>query len=102
MPILPKSLITLGTGLLTARTARRLRRSERALSEQASALAHLTTRFAKTSFWREAGIRQKLDYATFQTLAPPRTYEHFTAPIERMKRGEADVLWPGRCARLRR
>ena len=61
MPILPKSLITLGTGLLTARTARRLRRSERALSEQASALAHLTTRFAKTSFWREAGIRQKLD-----------------------------------------
>ena len=98
MPILPKSLITLGTGLLTARTARRLRHPDHALREQARTLAHLTTRFSRTSFWREAGIRQPLDYATFQTLAPLRTYEHFTAPIERMKRGEADVLWPGRCA----
>ena len=48
MPILPKSLITLGTGLLTARTARRLRRTDQSLNEQARALAHLTTRFATT------------------------------------------------------
>ena len=98
MPLLPKSLITFGTGWLTARTARRLRRSDTALAEQANTLDRLTTRMAATSFWREAGIHPKLDYAAFQRIAPPRTYEHFTAPIERMKRGEADVLWPGRCA----
>jgi hypothetical protein len=98
MPILPKSLITFGTSVLTARTARRLRRTDSALSEQARALAQLTTQLAATSFWREAGIGHKLAYAHFQTIVPPRTYEHFIAPIERMKRGEADVLWPGRCA----
>jgi hypothetical protein len=97
MPVWPKSLITIGTGLLTARTARRLRKSHTALGQQDKALAHLTGEFGKTSFWREAGIGQKLDYPAFQSATPPRTYEHFIAPIERMKRGEADVLWPDTC-----
>ena len=98
MPVWPKSLITIGTGLLTARTARRLRKKDTALGQQDHALGHLTTQFGRTSFWREAGIGQKLDYADFQAATPPRTYENFVAPIERMKRGEADVLWPDTCA----
>jgi len=98
MPVWPKSLITIGTGLLTARTARRLRKQNTALGQQDQALAHLTAQFGQTSFWRDAGIGQKLDYADFQAATPPRTYEQFVAPIERMKRGEADVLWPDTCA----
>jgi hypothetical protein len=39
-----------------------------------------------------------MPYADFQSAVAPRTYEDFAPWIERMKRGEADVLWPGRCA----
>jgi hypothetical protein len=98
MPIWPKSFITIGTSLLTARTARRLRRKKTALGQQDLALAELTTQFAQTSFWHEHGIGEKLTYAQFQTATPPRTYEDFSPAIERMKAGEGDVLWPGACA----
>lgn len=98
MPVWPKSFITIGAGLLTARTARRLRRKNSAIGEQDRALAALTTRFAQTSFWNDAGIGEKLAYAKFQTATPLRTYEDFAPTIERMKRGEGDVLWPGACA----
>ena len=51
-----------------------------------------------TRFGREAGIEAGMSLADFQARIPPRTYEQFAPWIERMKRGEADVLWPGRCA----
>ncbi len=98
MPVWPKSFITIGAGLLTARTARRLRRKNSALGQQDRALAELTTQFAQTSFWNDAGIGEKLPYAKFQTATPLRTYEDFAPAIDRMKRGEGDVLWPGACA----
>jgi hypothetical protein len=98
MPAWSKSFITAGTGLLTWRTARRLRRSRGDVGEQERTLARLTARFARTSFWRQAGIGAPLDAAAFAASAPLRTYEDFAPAIERMKRGEADVLWPGACA----
>jgi hypothetical protein len=98
MPLWPKSFIIIGTGLLTAHTARRLRRKKTALGQQDCALAALTTQFGQTSFWSEHGIGEKLTYDKFQAATPPRTYEDFSPAIERMKAGEADVLWPGACA----
>lgn len=94
---LSKKFIALGAGLLTARTTRRLRRAD-AVAEQEQAFTSLTRQFAATSFWRDDGISSGLSYERFQTAIPLRTYENFAPAIERMKRGEADVLWLGACA----
>ena len=39
----------------------------------------------------------KINYERFRTRVPLQAYEHAQPWIERMKRGEADVLWPGTC-----
>ncbi len=98
MPVWPKSLLTIGTGLLSARTASRLRRKKSAVGEQERTLARLTEEFSYTSFWPEAGIGGKLTPDAFRAATPLRTYEDFLPAIERMKRGEAHVLWPDTCA----
>jgi hypothetical protein len=97
MPALPRCLLTAGARFLSACTARRLRDPRRILPAQHKAFAQLTAAMARCSFGRENGLRAGMSYEEFQAKIPPRTYESFTAPIERMKRGEADVLWPGRC-----
>jgi len=53
---------------------------------------------SRCSFGRESGIHAGMTYAQFQTAVPPRAYEQFIEPIERMKRGQSDVLWPGTCS----
>src|SRR5690349_14219364 len=35
--------------------------------------------------------------AQFQRRVPVQRYADFEASIERMRRGERDVLWPGKC-----
>lgn len=97
MPVLPRSLLTTGARFLSARTARRLRDPQRILPAQHKTFAQLTNAMARCSFGRENGIQPGITYTEFQSKIPLRTYESFIAPIERMKRGEASVLWPGRC-----
>lgn len=92
MPVWPKSLITIGTGLLTARTASRLRRKKTAVGDQEATLARLTAQFAQTRFWPNAGIGEKLGPDAFRTATPLRTYEGFAPAIEKMKQGEADEI----------
>jgi hypothetical protein len=53
---------------------------------------------AATSAGRAAGIEAGMPYETFRVRVAPRAYEAFVPYIERMKRGESDVLWPGRCS----
>lgn len=98
MPVWPKSLITIGVGLLSSRTRRRLRRKIGAVAEQERTLARLTANYATTSFWRGAGVGEQLNPEAFRRATGLRTYEDFAPAIERMKRGEADVLWPYVCA----
>ncbi len=98
MPVWPKSLITIGVGLLSSRTRRRLRRKVGAVAEQERTLARLTANYATTSFWRGAGVGEQLKPEAFRRATGLRTYEDFAPAIERMKRGEADVLWPYVCA----
>lgn len=52
--------------------------------------------WAGTAFGREHGLRLGMSPASWRAL-PPRRYEDFLPWIERMKAGEADVLWRGRC-----
>lgn len=88
----------LGARLLTARTALRLRKKKTAVPAQQRTFRTLIRQLAKTSFGRAAGIERGLTYAQFSARVPLQTYEQLVPFIERMKRGEANVLWPGRCA----
>ena len=94
----PKSLVNFGTSLLTARTARKLQQPGRTLGAQERIFSGLIKRFAQTAFGREIGLEPGLAYEAFRKRAAPRTYEDFHPYVERMKKGEAGVLWPGRCA----
>lgn len=57
----------------------------------------LVTEFARTEFGREHGLNSGMRYTEFQSRLAPRTYVDFAPAIERMKRGEPSVLWPGQC-----
>ena len=95
---LPKGLVKFAARVLSARTATRLRHADSGHAAQQAAFKHLVGNLATTKTGHGAGIEAGLSYATFCTRVGPRTYESFASYIERMKTGEPDVLWPGRCA----
>src|SRR4051812_26235647 len=97
MPVWPKSLYTFRASVQTGRAASRLRGKSNAAEAQGRALAGLTRRLAATEFWRQAGVEAGMSYESFRARVAPRTYEQIAPAIERMKSGEADVLWPRRC-----
>lgn len=88
--------VAFGAGLQTLRVARRLAGgADRSRQEQA--WRGLVRRLAGTKFGAEYGLQAGMAYDEFRRRVAPRTYEDFVPWIERMKAGEADVLWPGRC-----
>lgn len=95
MPNLQKSIITFGAGLMTAWTELQLKRSARPGQEKA--FRQLMRALALTEQGRACGLTANTKYTDFNRNAPLRTYESLLPQIERMKRGEADVLWPGQC-----
>ncbi len=98
MPVWPKTFYTFGLSLKTAATEWKLRHRHSAPAVQERTLASLTSRLAATKYWREAGVEADMAYDRFKSKVPLQTYEQLTPAIERMKGGESDVLWPGRCA----
>jgi len=97
MPVWPKSLYSFGANLLTAGAEWRLRQTRSAAGAQKRTFEVLTRRLAGTKFWRDAGIVENMSYDSFQARVAPRSYEQLAPAIERMRRGESDVLWPGTC-----
>lgn len=97
MPVWPKTFYTFRANLLTAGMARRLRRPATVAAEQAQALGQLCAQLARTSYWRGLGLEPEMPYAAFRTKVPLHSYEQLLPAVERMQRGEPDVLWPGRC-----
>jgi hypothetical protein len=93
-----KSLYTFGAGLRTAAAEWRLRQKRGAPEAQERAFDRLQPKLVNTSYWREAGVEAGQTYTVFASRVAPRTYEQLAPAIDRMKRGEADVLWPGRCS----
>lgn len=98
MSSLSGGLVRFGATIRTRLVRRRLRAGDAAQREQGRALRSLTDHFALTVFGREAGIERSMGYDAFRMRVESRSYEGFLPWIERMKRGEANVLWPGRCA----
>lgn len=100
MIVPPRGLVNFAAGVMSARMVRRLRRVDPGHAAQRRAFARLTGRLAATAFGRETGLAAGLPYETFRTRVSLRTYETLGPYLERMKRGEPGVLWPGRCSFL--
>jgi hypothetical protein len=97
MPVWPKSFYTFGLSLGTASTEWKLRRKGSAPGEQEKVFARLVPQLAAASHWRAAGLEAGMTYPKFQARVPVQTHALLAPAIEQMKRGEADILWPGRC-----
>lgn len=92
-----RSLLTVGVSFLTTRTGRKLRSGSDAVPSQKRTLKSLLAQLSATAYGQFHGLDPSLSYSQFQSRAPLQTYEGFVPYIERMKTGEADVLWPGHC-----
>jgi hypothetical protein len=97
MAVVPRSFITLGSGFLSARAASRLKRKGKADDLQRKTLAKLLPRLALGSFWSSAGVEAGMGYDDFLEKVPLQTYDDLAPCIERMKKGEPDVLCSGQC-----
>jgi hypothetical protein len=89
--------MTFGASLLTARAAMRLKRVKSVEAAQQRIFAHLATKLGLASVWKHAGVETGMRYDQFKRRVPLHTYEDLAPHIEEMKRGAADVLWPGQC-----
>lgn len=94
----PPSLVALGAGFLSTRISRRLRARGWALAAQKRHSAALRRALSRTGYGKSHGIEAGINDKTWRERVPLRTYESLAPEIERMKRGETDVLWPGRCS----
>jgi hypothetical protein len=74
-----------------------LRRHQDPAPQQEAVFNHLIPRLAKGSTWRKAGIEPGMGYEAFRKKVPLSTYEDLAPHVELMKKGAADILWPGRC-----
>lgn len=63
---------------------------------QRAVLARLLGKAAGTEWGRKWGYRKQLSYEDFARRTPLNTYEELKGMIDRMRRGEPNVLWPGR------
>ncbi|MDX2134951.1 MAG: GH3 auxin-responsive promoter family protein [Saprospiraceae bacterium] len=63
---------------------------------QARTLRMLLEKGRKTAFGRDHGLADVRTYADFKLRVPIRDYEDLKPYVERIKGGEADVLWPGK------
>lgn len=63
---------------------------------QAEVLQNLIRRAADTEYGRKHLFSLTKTYEDFATNIPINTYEELKGDIDRMRHGEADILWPGR------
>ena len=78
----------------------RQRELERHQSEgevlQRAVLAHLLEQGRNTEYGHSHAFGQMKEYDDFARLVPVNSYEELKHDIDRMRHGDADVLWPGR------
>lgn len=102
MPVWPKSAHWFRLSLATAATEWKLRGSGHAPAAQERAFRALLPSLAAAKVWQQAGVVAGMSYAEFQKRVPLLRSQDIAPAIERMKAGEPDVLWPGRCAMFAR
>ncbi len=72
--------------------------SSRAVPSQAAVLRELIRKGRQTAFGRDHGFDTLSGYDAFRKAVPIRDYEGLRPYIDKIKKGEKDVLWPGRPA----
>lgn len=77
---------------------RRRRWEAKPVETQQTWLQTLLDAGRKTAFGRDHRFSEIRTYNEFRQAIPLRDYEDLTAYVERVKAGEADVLWPGKPA----
>ncbi|MBP5776564.1 MAG: GH3 auxin-responsive promoter family protein [Prevotella sp.] len=63
---------------------------------QRAVLSHLIKTAGDTEFGRNHAFSSMKDYEDFISQVPVNTYEELKGDIDRMRHGEADILWPGK------
>ena len=86
----------LATAVQWGSLPRLARLRERPLEVQAQLLRHLLARAQGTAWGQRYGFREKLTPAEFARRVPASTYEQLYPELEKVLRGQPDVLWPGR------
>ena len=97
MPVVSKSLLKFGVGLLSARAGMRLRSRSDGPARQKRVFDRLIPKLSKALVWQGSGVEVGMTYAQFQERVPLRTYEDLAPHVERMKKGDTNILWPGSC-----
>lgn len=92
-----RSLLSVSASFLTARTARKLRDGAGAVPAQDRTLSTLSAKLGQTAYGRIYDISADISYSQFQARVPLQTYGGLSPYLERMRLGEANVLWPGHC-----
>lgn len=83
---------------MTTRVSQRLKSARQAIPAQEKTYRDLIKVISTTAFGRDAQITANLPYAEFQKRVPLRVYEEFQPYIDRIKAGEANILWTGKCS----
>lgn len=81
-----------------ARQIQALSKDNAAVVAQKAVFEHLILRGGKTAFGRDHQFASIKTYEDFKAQVPIRDYEGLKPYIERIKKGESDVLWTGRPA----
>ena len=68
---------------------------ENPIKYQKNIFNYLLKKGLKTKFGEEHYLRKINDYKAFKNQIPIRTYEEFEPYIQRIRKGEKNVLWPG-------
>ena len=63
---------------------------------QRAVLEHLISTAKDTEYGRNHDFAGIKGYDDFMARVPVNTYEELKGDIDRMRQGEADILWPGR------
>jgi len=70
--------------------------SRRPAETQHSQFQNLVKKAANTSFGKDHGFQSIKTYEDFRERVPVRDYEGLSGYIDRIVKGEKDVLWPGK------
>jgi len=77
--------------------ARELKRQEKeGEATQRETFSYLMRKAKDTEYGKQHGFASARTYEDFAANVPVNTYEELKASIDRMRHGEADILWPGR------
>jgi hypothetical protein len=93
-----RKFVTLGARFAASRTTKRLKKTTVDEVAQKKAYTKLVASFSKTSAWSSLGIEEKIPYNEFRDTVALHRYEDLSNFVEKMKAGEANVLWPGTCS----